>query len=123
MDLKNFIEDWGKGIDGVLAVAVLGKEGFPLAGFTNDATLDVDITIAYFIETIKNVKDLLAVTRLGNYEEIVITSDICYIIVKSVNKDTCFGICVHSNYSNLGMLQLKIKNIYPQLISLLEENK
>lgn len=121
MDLKKFIEEWGKGIDGLLAVAVLGKDGIPLAGFTNDTTLDVEITIAYFIETIKNVNDLLSVTRLGNYEEIVVTSDMCYIIVKNINRDTCFGICVNSNYSNLGMLQLKIKNIFPQLLTLSEE--
>jgi predicted regulator of Ras-like GTPase activity (Roadblock/LC7/MglB family) len=109
MDLQTFIMGWAKEISGIASVAIVNLDGTPVAGGSFDENLDVMLPAAYFTEVVKSSRESFNVTNWGEFEDVLITSNTHYIVMRMVSDSIYFGAAVSVRKGNLGLLRLKMK--------------
>ena len=120
MDLQSFLENWGKKVPGIVAVAIVQLDGTPVAGFSNDRELDLMVPAAYFTEVVKSSKGSFDVTGWGEFEDVLISSDTHYIVMRMLNEHVYFGASIDATMGNLGILRLKMKAVMKQILEFVE---
>jgi len=116
MDLQKFLEDWGKRVPGIVAVAIVQTDGTPVAGYSNDRDLDLMVPAAYFTEVVKSSKGSFDVTGWGDFEDVLISSDTHYIVMRMLNDYVYFGASIDAKMGNLGILRLKMKSVMKPIL-------
>ena len=105
------LEELEREIPDVIAAEVVSiDEGVPLVATTNDPAFDVDVIAAYYAEVIKtNEKALEILKRGGKLEEVLLTTDEFYLIVR-ILPDTRFyvGLAIAMK-GNVGMARMVLK--------------
>jgi len=120
MGLQKFLEDWGKKVPGIVAVAIVQTDGTPVSGYSNDRDLDLMVPAAYFTEVVKSSKGSFEVTGWGEFEDVLISSDTHYIVMRMLNEYVYFGASIDATMGNLGILRLKMKSAMKSILEFIE---
>ena len=109
IDLAKELAEWQKGVDGFVASAVIKTDGTYIAGTCNVSTMDLSLSVAYCAKTLHSIVDNLNATKLGNWEEILITTDTHHMIFQKLNDDIFLSLTLDKAQGNLGLSRLQME--------------
>jgi CheY-like chemotaxis protein len=119
--MKTILEELIREIPDVIAADVVSiDEGIPLIATSNDRAFDSDIAAAYFAEVVKiNEKALEALKKGRRLEEVLLTTDEFYLIVR-ILPDTRFyvGLAI-ARKGNIGMARMAMKSYEKRFVETL----
>jgi CheY-like chemotaxis protein/predicted regulator of Ras-like GTPase activity (Roadblock/LC7/MglB family) len=115
--IKAIVEELAREIPGVIAAEVVCiDDGTPIVATSQDPSFDLDIAAAYYAEVVKINEKALEVLKKGRrLEEVLLTTDEFYLIVRILS-DTRFyvGLAV-AKESNIGLARMVMKNYEKRL--------
>jgi DNA-binding response OmpR family regulator/predicted regulator of Ras-like GTPase activity (Roadblock/LC7/MglB family) len=109
--IKVVLEELMREIPDVIAAEVVCiDDGTPLVATSQDASFDPDIAAAYFAEVVKtNEKALEALKKGGRLEEVLLTTDEFYLVVRILPATRFYlGLALAKN-GNIGMARMVMK--------------
>jgi CheY-like chemotaxis protein/predicted regulator of Ras-like GTPase activity (Roadblock/LC7/MglB family) len=103
--------------DVLVAEIVSIEEGTPLVVSVGNPAFDPEIAAAYYSEVVKvNEKALAVLKKGGRLEEVLLTVDDFYLILRLL-PDTRFAVCLAlSKKGNVGMARMEIKKFTKRLV-------
>jgi CheY-like chemotaxis protein len=122
--IKIVLEELMREIPNVIAAEVVCiDDGTPLVATSQDPSFDPDIAAAYFTEVVKtNEKALEALKKKGRLEEMLLTTDEFYLVVR-VLPDTRFYLSLAiAKDGNVGMARMVIKTYEKRFMETLPTN-
>lgn len=122
--IKVILDELTREIPNVIAAEVVSiDEGIPLISTSYDRAFDPDIAAAYFAEVVKiNEKALEALKKGRSLEEVLLTTDEFYFIVRLLS-DTRFyiGLAI-AREGNIGMARMAMKTYEKRFVETLTTN-
>jgi predicted regulator of Ras-like GTPase activity (Roadblock/LC7/MglB family) len=122
--LNVIVEELSREIPGYIAVEVAGiDDGTPLVATAHDPTYDADTAAAYYAEVVKTTEKALEVLKKGRkLEEVLLTTDECYLIVRVLPGTRFYVGAVIAKEGNIGMARMVIKKYEKRFIETLAGN-
>jgi CheY-like chemotaxis protein/predicted regulator of Ras-like GTPase activity (Roadblock/LC7/MglB family) len=106
--------------DLIAAEIVSIEEGVPIVAATNNPAFDPDIAAAYYTEVVKvNEKALEVLTTGGKLEEVLLTTDECYLILRILPGTRFYVGLAITRKGNVGMTRMVIKKFEKRFIEAL----
>jgi CheY-like chemotaxis protein/predicted regulator of Ras-like GTPase activity (Roadblock/LC7/MglB family) len=116
--IKTILEELTREIPDVIAAEVVSiDEGIPLVATSNDRAFDSEIAAAYFAEVVKsNEKALEALKKGGRMEEVLLTTDEFYLIVRILAGTRFYLGLAIAKEGNIGMARMAMKTYEKRFI-------
>ena len=115
------VEELIREIPDVIAAEVVSiDEGVPVVATSTDPTFDPDIAAAYYAEVVKTHEKALEALRKGrNLEEVLVTTDEFYHIVRPLPGTRCYVGVAMAKKGNVGMARMVMKRYEERFIEAL----
>lgn len=109
--LNVIMEELSREIPDYIAIQVANiDDGTPLVATSHDAAFDPDIAAAYYTEVLKTAEKALEILRKGRrLEEVLLTTDECYLIVRVLPKTRFYVGVAIAKKGNIGMARMVMK--------------
>jgi CheY-like chemotaxis protein len=119
--IKTILEELTREIPDVIAGEVVSiDEGIPLVATSHDRAFDSDIAAAYFAEVVKSNEKALAALKKGRrLEEILLTTDEFYLIVRILSATRFYLGLAIAKEGNIGMARMAMKTYEKRFVEAL----
>lgn len=119
MSLRDSLNAIVKNVDGVLAVMIMAYDGIPIDEVAiEQSEFDIQLLSVEYATVLKEIKRAVDVIKMGNLEEVFISTTRTRVVVRVLNDDL-FSALIMSRDGNFGkaryMLKLKSYEILREL--------
>ena len=87
MELRNTLKEIVEKVGGGVGAVIMGYDGIPIEEYIEEGIFDVQMLAVEYANVLKEVKRTIEVLKTGEMEEIIITTGLSRIIIRSVNED------------------------------------
>ena len=119
MSLRNLLNTIVQNVDGSLAVMIMAYDGISIDEVTVEQTeLDMQLLSVEYATVLKEIKRSVDVIKMGNLEELTISTTRTRVVVRVLNNDL-FAALIMNRDGNVGkgryMLKLKSYEVLQEL--------
>lgn len=119
MSLRESLSMIVKGVDGALAAIIMAYDGIPIDEVVvEQSEFDMQLLSVEYATVLKEIKRAVEVIKMGNLEEVSISTTRTCVVVRVLNEDL-FSVLIMNRDGNIGkgryMLKLKSYEILREL--------
>jgi len=114
MELRNTLKEIVEKVGGGVGAVIMGYDGIPIEEYIEEGIFDVQMLAVEYANVLKEVKRTIEVLKTGEMEEIIITTGLSRIIIRSVNEDFFIMLALDSD-GNYGKGRYLLKSEVPKL--------
>ena len=87
MELRDTLKEIVEKVGGGVGAVIMGYDGIPIEEHIKEGLFDVQILAVEYANVLKEVKRTIDVLKTGEMEEIIITTGLSRIIIRSISED------------------------------------
>ncbi|RPJ04514.1 MAG: roadblock/LC7 domain-containing protein [Deltaproteobacteria bacterium] len=114
MDLRDTLKEIVEKVGGGVGAVIMGYDGIPIEEYIKEGIFDVQILAVEYANVLKEVKRTIDVLKTGEMEEIIITTGMSRIVIRSVTEDFFVMLALDSD-GNYGKGRYLLKREVPKL--------
>jgi predicted regulator of Ras-like GTPase activity (Roadblock/LC7/MglB family) len=114
MELRDTLKEMVERVGGGIGAVIMGYDGIPIEEHINEGIFDVQLLAVEYANVLKEVKRTIDVLKTGEMEEIIITTGLSRIIIRSISEDF-FIMLALDNDGNYGKGRYLLKREVPKL--------
>lgn len=110
-DIAKELAAWQTEVAGFVESALINMDGTCIAGTSNFPGQDLSMPVAYSAKAVKAIADNLNITRKGNWQEVLISTDTHYMICQKFTDDIFLALTVTIAEGNLGVSRVQMEQL------------
>jgi len=108
--IDELIKEFSDQVEQILVTSIINLEdGTPMAGFTSDEDLDINIPVAYFSEVARRTLSALEASDMGEFQDMVMSTDQYFVLMRVIPGGTYVHLLAITTKGNWGIAKILMK--------------